>query len=271
MEFIAKFEGLEADRHRAPAYEAAESIVGIARAFTLASHTLVTGEVRKRTPYDNRLALYLRPMREGSLETVFHAIVQSPDLKAFGIAAGAGITASLFTDLIRVLFRRAVGFEQKAESRSVEQFIEDKAGNFDALQDAVEPALKMAHEVIDNGVSSISIIGDSNVAKFNRITKQYIRSHALEERFEEMDVSVGAFNVNQKTGRVFFHDLGKTVPFKIAKEAPPFTTTILAAGLEAYANALGTKPTHIRFRRVLTPDGRTKSIVIYGASRVIIQ
>jgi hypothetical protein len=75
---LAKFDGDEATRHRLPAYEAANSLVGISRSFVIVNHFLVTGEVRKRTPYVDDIAVYYEPPRKGSLEALFNFVVENP-------------------------------------------------------------------------------------------------------------------------------------------------------------------------------------------------
>jgi hypothetical protein len=281
MEIIAKFEGGAADNHRLPAYEAAQSLVGISRTFVLTSHFIVTGEVRKRTPYDERLGVFLRPLEEGSVEAVFDFVPLVAGLVPFALDLGQAITNSIIYDTLKYVWRRGTGGDVDIDTRELANFDERNPGHLDALVEAVEPALKSAHESVGNGATIINIInGDNNVVQLNARSKEYTRNTQLLEHFENMDVSVASLNVNTRAGRVFFFDLGRTVFFQVDKAAPPATLGTLSLGLNSYAenrqrfgnnripeNIITT--TNITFRRAVAPDGRTKSIRIYGAQRVI--
>lgn len=68
--------------------------------------------------------------------------------------------------------------------------------------------------------------------------------------------------------RAFFHDLQKTVPFILHRNAEPGTIGAITHSLDCYANKVASDIS-IQFMRISAPDGRTKSIVITDASRII--
>ena len=79
------------------------------------------------------------------------------------------------------------------------------------------------------------------------------------------DVSIGSFNANSGNGRAFFHDLGRTVPFHIARDAEPGTKGVLSRSLDRYAN---NRPSDVQvhFHKILAADGFLKRIEIIDAN-----
>lgn len=263
FDLIAQFTGEEAERNRIPAYEASQSLYGLSRGLVLVTNYLVTNEIRKRAPFTSEVSIFLQPLRRGSWETLF----------TFEFAAsiigglGAGIVGNLLTDGIKVIWSRAVGKKAIPATQELKKIENEKPGDVDALVDAVEPSLVQAHRAIPHGASQIVVVkGDHNIIKLNSATKEYVEASETSAEFEEQDVSVGSFNVNTRYGRAFFHDLQKTVPFRIADEAEPDTQSVIASSLSRYADR---KPStiSIKFRRVTAPDGRTKRIRVYSAKK----
>lgn len=98
--------------------------------------------------------------------------------------------------------------------------------------------------------------------RLTEATKEYLKSEDIDDRSRTQDVSVGALNVNSRNGRVYFHDLGRTVPFYVSREADNRTIPTLSRFLTQYAERTGAT-VNIQFRRIKYPDGRLKKIIIY--------
>ena len=96
---------------------------------------------------------------------------------------------------------------------------------------------------------------------FNQRTKQYLKDEIIEEGESTQDVSVAALNANSKYGRVFFLDLGRTIPFRVDKNAVARTVPNLSRYLTQYVDNTGAT-VNIRFKKVLHVDGRLKRIII---------
>jgi hypothetical protein len=267
MRFVASFSGEEADKGRVPAYEATLSLQGIARSFVLISNYLSTGKIRKRAPYSDAVIFYLEPPRQGCWEAVFDAIISHP-ASMIGGSLGIAITANLLTDGIRTVVSRCLGKEKAIEDPKLQELERRRPGDLDALVDAVEPSMLLAHTIINQGASNIFIVrGDNNIVTLDAESNEYVRASIKSPDDEFLDVSVGSLNVNTGNGRVYVHSIGKTVPFSIAREPDPGTYSNLSESLSRYARG---RPcdVQIRFRRVIARDGRTKRFIIIGASIV---
>lgn len=257
MSLIISFRGLDADRHVIEAYTGSESLAGISRSLALVANYAATGVIRQRIPFSDAAQFYIEALSPGSLNVKYAGIVGSVAL---------GLSINGLYDLAKLTFNYAIGQEVAVSDPAVQELNKNRGGDIEALVEAIEPALKRGHYSIGRSVNEIVIInGDSNkvIVNFDDASKSYLESSAVTEE-DLKDVSVSSLNANDKTGRVYFFDLGRTVPFKIASEAHPRTIGSLSTALDGYAKKTGATVS-IKFERVEAPDGRLKRIIIYDA------
>jgi hypothetical protein len=251
------FEGGEADRHHIDLYNGSESLSGIGRAANLVGHYVATGEVRYRAPYSDKIRFFLTGTERGSLSIVISEVSRvGSEIQN----AAAKIRAS---KLLRRVVRRATGQAEEGPLRA--EGVEYSAGDIDALAEAATPGLLRAHRWIDSGRKSITLSPEvGREVKLDSGTKEYLETEEVSEEPDLIDVSVGALNVNARTGRVYFHDLGRTVPFYVPRDASPRTIPTLSRFLTQYAEKTGAT-VNINYRRVDYADERLKRIIIYDA------
>jgi hypothetical protein len=263
MSLIVSFRGLDADRHLLDAYTGSESIAGISRSLALVAHYAATGIVRHRLPFSEDLGFYIEAIEPGSFNWRYALI---------GVAAptiGLGLATNGIYDLGKLVLSRATGQETTQIDTQVSRIDAVRGGDIDALVEAVGPALKRGHSGIGDTANQIVIVnGDNNntLITFDAASKDYI-SQTVDGTIDYQDVSISALNVNDRTGRAYFVDLHRTVPFLIAREAEPKTMSVLSRGLNNYANKNGAT-INIRFKRLNAIDGRLKRIIIYDATDV---
>ncbi|WP_114520936.1 hypothetical protein [Altererythrobacter sp. ZODW24] len=259
-DLIISFQGLDADDGHVEAFAGIESAAGIARALTLIGHYASTGIVRHRFPFDDGIKFYLETTEPGSLNW---------RIKIVAGTIGIGLATNGIYDLVQLIATKAIGEEPATMSPPIEQLNRDKSGDIDALVEAIEPALKKAHYGIGETAHRIEIRESTSrevVVTFNQASKNYLLDN-VDGADGEQDVSISALNVNDRTGRAYFLDLVRTIPFSVSREADPQTMRILSAALDRYANR-NPAPTRIWFTRVESVDERLKRIVIYRAENV---
>lgn len=247
------FSGAEADEHRLEAYEGLKSLDGLVRVATIAAHYAATGEVRFRAPYSELLQTQISGTRNGSFEFVFDQLSRFAD--AVQGAAARTKAEAIFSRLIS----RGTGQASDAELRVDDEVI--PPGDIDAMTEAAEAAISNAHRWIDRDEKAIRIIDGDEHTEINMGTKAYIEQENVGE-LQFQDVSVAALNVNSGAGRVYFRDLGRTVPFAISRDASARTVANLSTSLSRYANKMG-DTVNITFRTVEHIDGRVKKILIF--------
>jgi hypothetical protein len=261
MGLMVSFQGLDADKGIVEAFAGIESAAGIARCLTLIAHYAATGEVRYRYPFSDNVQFYLKATEEGSFNWRLVLAVTGP--------LALGLSTNAIYDLSKLVLTKAIGGEVHQISPEVEKVNEQKSGDIDALVEAVEPALKKGHYGIGSTISKIEIIESTSkrtVVHFNEDSKRYL-SDSINADTDVQDVSISALNANDRTGRAYFLDLRRTIPFRIDRDADPKLITILSANLDKYVNR-NPAPTRIKFKRVEAVDGRLKRIVIYDAEDI---
>lgn len=250
---IVKFEGDEADLHQIEAYTGSESLSGIARAAVLVAHYSVTKEVRYRAPYSPMLQFVIEGTNEGSLE---FALTQVSRLTG---AASRKVQNRAQALLERVL-ARATG-QAEIGDLNVEGEIIGR-GDIDALAEAATPGLTRAHSWIDSDEKSISVDGvGGEPIVLDSDTKEYMNTEDMGGRTIQI-VSVGALNANSRVGRIYFHDLHRTVPFKVSRDAHPRTISTLSRNLTQYIDRTNENVT-IEYSPIFYPDKRLKRVLIF--------
>ncbi|VVT27653.1 conserved hypothetical protein [Sphingomonas aurantiaca] len=245
------FTGLEARRHHIVANEGLESLAGLAHAATLVAHFVATNSVRQRQPYDERLQFFFQETRPGSLTA----------LLALGGGLAMGAAGNAVYDLLKIVWSKATGSGEDSDAQIGDRIY--RSGDIDALTEAASPSLLRGHSWIGHHEQRISIKkGRDLLVDFNQTTKDYLKNEIFEEGQSVQDVSVAALNVNSKHGRVFFFDLGRTIPFRVDRNANGRTIPNLSRYLTQYAERTGAT-VNIRFKKILFVDGRVKRLLIY--------
>lgn len=257
---IISFNGLDANEGHIEAISGIESAAGIARVLTLIGHYASTGNVRHRFPFDDGVKFYLEATEPGSFNWRVKVVVGT---LAMGLATNG------VYDLIKLVTAKAIGEEPTSISKQIEDLNENKSGDIDALVEAVEPALKKAHYGIGETARKIEIREETSrsvIITFDQSSKNYLLDN-VDGDDGEQDVSISALNVNDRTGRAFFLDLGRTIPFRVPKDADPKTMSVLSASLDRYANK-NPAPTRIWFSRIESVDERLKRVIIHKAEDI---
>lgn len=142
------------------------------------------------------------------------------------------------------------------------------SGDREALVDKIEPSMRRAHTVIDEGAKTLEISkGYTPLVKLDSNTKAYVNADLLTDE-TVMVVSVGAYNANSGNGSVYIPDVGKTVPFFAPKGLDNPTYAALSYSLDQYVNGL---PSQIEIACVknVSIDERIKRLIIKRAFKKI--
>ena len=261
MDLTISFQGLDADDHRIEAYAGIESAAGIARALTLIAHFAATGKVRHRFPFSENSTVYLEGTEEGSFNWKMVVTVVG--------SLGLGMSGNALYDLTKAAVHSALGEVYEPENQSVSTVVARRSGDFDSLVAAIEPALKKAHYGVGETATTITIRDNSTreiIVRLDENSKAFLLD-SIDAGLSEQDVSVSSLNVNDKTGRAYFLDLHRTIPFRISKDADSNTISVISASLDRYANQQNA-PIRLSFKKIETTDGRLKRVEVYRAEDV---
>lgn len=269
-ELTIKFSGDIADQHQIPAYEGGQAIEGIARGLVLIGHYLAEGQIRKRVPFSRGVQVLLRPPRAGSFDAIFGFAIDpefvSSSFSWLGAAAASGVVGAFAYDLIKQTFKTVIGEKHDPTTEGLKALDAKRGGELDALADAIEPAIRQAHNVIGYGARDIHIYhGPVTISNFNSRTKEYINSTIHADRPDVKLVSASMYSANTKNGRVFDNELGKTVPITITREAAPRTPSAISSSLDRYVGNLPDNRVYIKYYADKDAEGRVKRYRVVDA------
>lgn len=267
---IAKFEGDLAQQAKLPAYEATQSLYGIARSALIATNYLAEGRVRRRDFTPNGFELNIITNRPGSFETVFELVTDPATMTVLG-GIGLGMAGNFATDFIKSMWRRATGQAADPAVEELEATGKLDAGDLAAVVDAIEPAMREAHKSIGYGARDIVIVsGDHNVVTFDHATKAYVNTSVLDQTVQVKLFSIGSFNANSGYGRAFDLEGGRTIAFQLAQDVDRTTINTILSSITSYARRrrLGDQLASaiaLRYNSVVSTDERVKKLIVLGA------
>jgi hypothetical protein len=270
-EIVIKFDGGLAESHKLPAYNAAQSLVGITRSILIPAAYLEDGRVRYRNLSNTRAyQLNLLSQRPGSFESVLEFITH-PAFLAFLSSVGIALSSDIARDFIYSIIKRCIG--QKADSAIEDLEAQSKLniGDMAALVDAIGPAMRDAHTTIGSGAHNIYIInGSHNVINLNAATKAYVHTSIDDDEVLIRDFSIASFNANTGNGRAFDYEAGHTIAFTLESDADSKTINAITESMRRYAHTriLGndlSSRVSLKYSGVFAPDGKIKKIRIFEA------
>ena len=260
-----KFSGQMAEQHKLPAYEAAQSLYGLSRSILIITNYLDEGRVRHRRFENIGFEFNLVTQRAGSFETLYELITNPAAMKvAYDLSVG--VAATFIENFISSMILRAVGGVAHQSIEELEATKQLNTGDTGALVDAIDPALREAHKLIDRGAGNIFIIcGDNNNVNLNNSTKEYINTTEYDESISIKLFSVANFDANSSSGRAYDLEEHKTVPFTLDSDDDEKSVEALLKSYNSYVRArrLGHKlnsAVAFKYNAIRSSDGRTKKI-----------
>ncbi len=268
---LVKFTGDKADNHALPAFDAAESLDGLAKSLLIPLNYLVEGKVRHKNFQYQGYRLDLQAIRPGSLDALFHIQISAEEmlvLREVAIAVGSAIVY----DFLKAIFLRVTG---RAASDKIEELESEgklNSGDMAAIEDAIEPSVRRAHTVINKGANNIFIFADKvNGVQFNSATKSYVQSRVSNPDLRAKLVTVPSYNANSRYGRVYDYDLKKTVPFTLNVAADEETIGTVTGSITDYALAKRGDRMRaaiaIQYTSIDSVDGHEKRLLIHKARK----
>lgn len=261
VRFNVTLQGSAADRHIFQAYEGFNSFAGISWTLTLVANYLETGRVRHKGNFQARDAVIATAPKGGSVVVDYIVNLASDPSIVFGSGVTVGSTVLMRSLVQRVLSRNVGG--NSADS-SLDPLLRRRGGDIEALVAATEPSVRQAHDVIGNGARQLSVTSGINLAKFNKKTKEYVRSTKDEGVAKTRHFTVTGFYGNSGHGSVFDKNLGRNVPFDMRAATLKRCGPVFSWGLDQYTNDTG-QTVEITFTRLLAMDGTPKKYRIIDA------
>jgi hypothetical protein len=264
-----------ADQNALPGYDGAASINGITRAFHIATHAYMKGEVVSRATALKGASVQIKPARQGSF--VFELIVFIEAYPATSTIAAA-IGAPMFYDFIKTAFKRATGsLNAEPETTALRRLYERREppplkkppADLDELSEALEGSLQAAHRPIgcENSVSRISIGTPRNaLLEFDSETKDWVNTQEESAGLELVTGNVTRYNSISRNARVFVDQFDKVVPIRPDGDFPSGNLQFLTWSL--HGSNIGVRNRlDMKVRRVSSASGKIKRLLLSDCQR----
>ena len=245
------------------------SLEGISWSFSLLANYLATGKIKKSGAMSTAAMIYIEPAKKGSFVSDLIVHVSDPDslfmTKAVG-NFGATTLSAIFGTFVGYALKSVTGQQDQLTSQQRRWLSKFPRGDVEAMIDAIEASIKRAHTVIGEGAVTLNIKkSTASLLTFDEETKNYVNANIPGLQNTTKLVGVGAYDANSGNGRVFLHEVGKTVSFHVDKKQVSATTRqAISKSLDRYVNEL---PSGIEVvcDEILALDGRIKKLTIHKA------
>ncbi|MBO9590617.1 hypothetical protein [Devosia sp.] len=216
----------------------------------------------------HKIRVYIQPARQGSFVQDVVVFLSEPNnvfmttvVGSYAVATVGQIANAFIANVLNEVvghFKERTGSEERWLSRF-------PSGDTEALVDRIEPSMRRAHDVIDQGASMLSITkGQTPIVRLDSQTKAWVNTNIIDDEYRRRTVSISAFNANSGNGRAYLTDVGKTVPFSVTREPDRGTYETLASSLNRYTRGVNSIIS-INSKDVVSVDGRVKKLIIDGA------
>jgi hypothetical protein len=272
-----RYTGDEAESNRLPAHRGAVSLEGVSWSVSLIANYLATGKMKTRGTLSPEIKAFIYPARQGSFINDLILYIEKPEnlfitsvLGSYAVGTAGQVINSVIVKVMKEvcgIVSRHIGGQTGDEEKWYSLL---PSGDMEALVDRIEPSMRRAHEVINEGASNLLILQrQTELIVLNGVTKAYVNKNIIGDELVEKEVSVGALNANTGNGRFYLPQIGKTVPFSVDKEPATGTYQALTYSLDQYVSG---RPSTIQVtcREVLALDGRIKKLIVSGARRMDI-
>lgn len=267
IKYRLSYYGGEADNNRLPAHNGALSLEGVTWSFSLLAHYAATGKIKTRGQLSSKVEVYLAPARQGSFLQDLYVVVTEPNNIFLTTVAGSYAVATLgqlINSLVVTSLRGVCGLPSALSKPDEGKLSKLPSGDREALVDRIEPSMRRAHEVIDDGATQCIIKkGYTPLLTMDAKTKAYVNADLLTDE-KMLVVSVGAYNANTGNGSVYLTHIGKSVPFSVEKGLDHATYAALSFSLDRYVNNLESN-IEVACLEQISTDNRTKKLIIKRA------
>lgn len=175
------------------------------------------------------------------------------------------------TGIFQGVYRRVVGEEQPELVDRISEQGDFPTGAYEDLIQAVEPAVRRSHQVINHGATTININvnGDGNAVSFNGDSKTYIWENVINCEVRLKLFSIGGYDSNSRLGKAFDFDIGRNISFELVSGADQASVEAVLASHRRYAlrafHGENDSAIALAYTSIEARDVRTKKIKVMQA------
>ncbi|WP_421204283.1 hypothetical protein [Aeromonas enteropelogenes] len=252
---VNEFDGLDM-------YYGAKSLAAISELLLLSIHAFLKEEIILQAPAAKGFRMVMQKAHVGSYDQIIQMIVT--DTPTVSLMTDLGKNG--LYDLLKYMLSSLLGIPFILKNRKAKKKMAAIMQQNEDLHKRLESALLAAHlPVKHQGYSTIMLLGNTPIIKFDENTLSYLETELVEPNNEVISVAVSRFNARTGTGR-FIDDIDSiSHGFSPAIDLSDYEKEIMADNLGKVARNIF-EPLNAIVTRVTSQDGRLKRYQLHGIS-----
>lgn len=267
VSLILRIEGGIADEGLLDAYDAANTIYGLARAINLISHAFSNKEeVRKKNQNAHGAKAFIHSSKKGCFEE--QVDVHFSDRVAKSV--GPSVLTNVFWDYATWTWSNSVGLEYSPKTAQVRKIAANNDLFIYEISDALESPMHLIHRSIARD-SKITIhlnrprVGD--MLSLSQETLDYVTTREETTQTEYIIGNITRVNILSQFGRLFSDEEGRVVSFELANPDDNRVKGLALKSMQEHNDGNAGK-VHLRVSKVVSAQGIVKRYVVHDITEI---
>lgn len=261
VSLILRIEGGVADEGILDAYDAANTITGLARAVNLVAHSFSNNEeVRTKNQSAKGAQAFVHSSRKGCFEEQIDIRFDAKITKKIG----KSVLANVFWDYLTWTLSASVGIEFSPTTPYVKKISEKKEIFIHEVADALESPMFLIHKAIarDDHVKVFfnrPRVGDA--LKLETNTLDYVTTREIQAGSEYILGNVTKINVLSHFGRLYSDEEDKVISFALAHPDDHRLKGLSLKSMQEHNEGLPGK-VHLKVKKIVSAHGIVKRYIV---------
>ncbi|WP_139795079.1 hypothetical protein [Chromobacterium violaceum] len=261
--FILRVEGGTADEGLLDAYDAADMILGLARATNLIAHAFCNDEaVRTKNQSAHGAKTFAHPNKKGCFEQQITIVFDDEIVNKIGHS----VIINIFWDYMVWAWSYGIGSDYSPVTPYVKKIEadEDKSEFIYAISNRLENSLQAIHRAISRDRRVVIYLNRprvSDVLMLNADSLDYVSTTNEGVEQDYIVANVTRFNVINSFGRLFSDEEDRVISFEMADEHDRRVRDLALKSMQQYADAGGKM--NMKVSRIVNARGFVKRYVVH--------
>lgn len=220
LKLFIKYSGGIANENILSLHELSQSLNGLSRALSITNNILIeNGRITKRNSWKKRdtpVRYYVSPSKTGSFIEIISIVFEEPAVRMIG----SSVIGAVFWDMLKFTWKSAVGINSSVETPYSKNIIDRNPELPEEVSKVLESPLADLHRPIQsNHDMKIEVVRPrvGTLLKYDKGTFDYVNATSASISTPGIVGNITKYNNLTGYGRFYSDELGRTVPFNLAK------------------------------------------------------
>lgn len=264
---ILRIEGDTADEGKIDIYDAADTILGLARTVNIVTHALSNDEkIKTKASTAKGAKTFIHSSKKGCFEEQIDILFNAKTTKKIGHS----VLPKVFWDYFNLCCYSAIGEEYTPSTPHVIKAIQNEPDFIYEIADALESPLQKLHKTISRSKDVQIFINRPHVGDQITFTKESLDYVTTREEKNDTEYILGnatKFNVITGFGRIYSDEDKKTVSFSLNDLEDTRVKNLILWSMKNRVNNESDK-LHFKVTKIVSSNNIVKKYIIYDALKV---